>query len=282
MSTTTTRKFGGTKAALERAEALKAAAAPEQPAPVPPATAPEPVPGSPEQLLADAAAEVAEADALLTTLERRVIDGDDQVQPEQIEHARGLRRFAELRKQSAEKKAAKLRQEKAEQKRLAALAEARRLLDEYSPQRIAAKVDAARTALLELHRAIGSHNDNARQAWAVLSADRAVPATVSTPGRPVQLPEGLAWTNDHGRPILWDDGEGVIGRYNDNTVNSLVKEVKAQWHQESNRLPTNEEIQAGRRNLAQADARLYGTPAWVELPARRQAAAQAFLPGAGA
>lgn len=63
---------------------------------------------SPEEIIAKAAREVAEAEALEATLEQRVIEGDETVGPEQVEAARGMRKFALLRKQAAERKAAAL------------------------------------------------------------------------------------------------------------------------------------------------------------------------------
>ncbi|GAB6859102.1 hypothetical protein [Microbacterium xylanilyticum] len=69
---------------------------------------PAEVPSSPKQILADAAQEVTDAEALVDTLEQRVRDGDSSVDVEQIEKARGLARFAQLRKDAAEKKAAAL------------------------------------------------------------------------------------------------------------------------------------------------------------------------------
>ncbi|MET7900353.1 hypothetical protein ABZS86_02370 [Streptomyces sp. NPDC005355] len=71
---------------------------------------------TPEQVLGDAEREISEADKALAALEDRVRAGDDQVQPEEIERARGLRRFAALRKEAAEKRAADLRQEQIDAK----------------------------------------------------------------------------------------------------------------------------------------------------------------------
>lgn len=273
--TTTKGKFGGTKAAIERAEALKAAKAPE-PAPAPrPAPAVAPAPGSPEQLLADADAEITEADALLTTLERRVVDGDDDVQPEQIEQARGLRRFAQLRREAAEKKAAKLRQDRADAKRDAALAEARRLLDEHGPEDIKAKAAKLRETVLELHQAVDAFNANALKAFTVMSTGHAVPITTIQPGDSTR-PEGLAWGYYAGSRIVWDNGNNVIGAFS-SIVDRTIAEAKDQRHREVNGILTAEEIQANRQKLAQADAKLHGTPAWVELNAARQHHALAVL-----
>jgi hypothetical protein len=71
-----------------------------------------------EQAARDAAAEAAEAEQLVATLEERVLDGDDDVQPEQIEAQRNLSRFARLRAEGARRKV-----ERAEQARQSALIE---------------------------------------------------------------------------------------------------------------------------------------------------------------
>ncbi|WP_405677291.1 hypothetical protein OG292_22445 [Streptomyces sp. NBC_01511] len=96
---TTTRKWSGLGAAIQRADDAKAhdtapATQVRQPAIVP-------ADGTPERVLFDADAEITEADARLTALEERVRDGDDQVQPDDIEKARGLRRWAQLRREAA-------------------------------------------------------------------------------------------------------------------------------------------------------------------------------------
>ncbi len=57
-----------------------------------------------ERTAQDAAAEAAEAEQLVATLEERVLDGDDDVQPEQIEAQRSLSRFAGLRAEAAHRK----------------------------------------------------------------------------------------------------------------------------------------------------------------------------------
>jgi hypothetical protein len=57
-----------------------------------------------ERAAQDAAAEAAEAEQLVATLEERVLDGHDDVQPEQIEAQRSLSRFAGLRAEAAHRK----------------------------------------------------------------------------------------------------------------------------------------------------------------------------------
>ncbi|SFD61842.1 hypothetical protein [Streptomyces aidingensis] len=66
---------------------------------------------TPEGVIAAAEAEEKEAAELLHALEDRVRDGDETVQPEQIEKARGLRRFAQLRREVAARRAEKLKQQ---------------------------------------------------------------------------------------------------------------------------------------------------------------------------
>lgn len=88
-------------------------------------------------LVQDALHEIEDADRLVEALEQAVVDGDESVQPEQIEHARALGRFARLRQRAAERKAAEQ----------AAQAEAdafEKLLAEYLPgtEPVDAKVDA--------------------------------------------------------------------------------------------------------------------------------------------
>ncbi|MDQ4213771.1 hypothetical protein [Microbacterium capsulatum] len=63
---------------------------------------------SPAQIVADADREITDAEDLVAALEQRVQDGDETVDADQVEKARGLARFAQLRKAAAEKKAAAL------------------------------------------------------------------------------------------------------------------------------------------------------------------------------
>lgn len=69
---------------------------------------PTPEPVSPAQIVADADQEITDAEDLVDALEQRVQDGDETVDADQVEKARGLARFARLRKVAAEKKAAAL------------------------------------------------------------------------------------------------------------------------------------------------------------------------------
>lgn len=68
---------------------------------------------TPEEIIAGADSEIADADRLAADLERAVLDGDETVTYEQVEKARGLKRFAQLRKEAAQKKAEKLAADRA-------------------------------------------------------------------------------------------------------------------------------------------------------------------------
>jgi len=63
---------------------------------------------TPAEVIAQADIEIQEAEQLAAELENRVREGDETVGYEQVERARGLMGFARLRRQAAEKKAAKL------------------------------------------------------------------------------------------------------------------------------------------------------------------------------
>ncbi|MER6484104.1 hypothetical protein ABT264_11250 [Streptomyces virginiae] len=100
-------KWGGTRAALQRAEVRQPAPVAE---PVAPAVVPEP--GTPEHIEALAESEAADAARALEEIEARVMDGDAEVTPEDVESARGFARFKHLRREAAKKRAAELRQER--------------------------------------------------------------------------------------------------------------------------------------------------------------------------
>lgn len=63
---------------------------------------------TPAEVIAQADSEIQEAEQLATELENRVREGDESVGYEQVERARGLMGFARLRREAAEKKAARL------------------------------------------------------------------------------------------------------------------------------------------------------------------------------
>ncbi len=68
---------------------------------------------TPAQIIAQADQEIVAAQELADELENRVRDGDDGVTYQEVERARGLKRFAQLRREAAEKKAVKLAEETA-------------------------------------------------------------------------------------------------------------------------------------------------------------------------
>jgi hypothetical protein len=109
------------------------------------------------EIIADAQAEEVEAAALIESLEDRVRDGDDSVRPEELEKARGLWRFAQLRRTAAAKKAEQARhleRQNALEAGMAALTP--RLIapqDDLQPL-----VNQAHAALSQLVEAAISHN----------------------------------------------------------------------------------------------------------------------------
>lgn len=105
---------------------------------------------TPEQIIATAEQETAEAEQLVTALEDRVMDGDDTVTPAQIEEARGLRRFAQLRREAAAKKAAKAKQDNIDAKVLDLAAQTADELESFPIEAIAAAALEAETALAKL------------------------------------------------------------------------------------------------------------------------------------
>ncbi|MGG8409945.1 hypothetical protein ACM614_26930 [Streptomyces sp. 12297] len=109
---TTTSKWGGTGAALQRAEDRRAAE--ESPAGPGPAAVAAPAPGTPEHVEALADSEAAEAARALEAIEARVRDGDTSVTAEDVERARGQIRFAGLRREAAGKQADRIRRDRAD------------------------------------------------------------------------------------------------------------------------------------------------------------------------
>jgi hypothetical protein len=99
--------------------------------------------------VAAAEAEAAEADALVTALEERVIDGDTKVTPQQLAEQRELSRFAKLRHQAAVRKAEKAAAKAAEKARQEKHAQALELLNTgpASADRLTAAYMAAQGAV---------------------------------------------------------------------------------------------------------------------------------------
>ncbi len=100
---------------------------------------------TPAEIIAAADDEITASEVLAVELENRVREGDESVTFDQVERARGLKRFAQLRREAAEKKAARLAGENA-------AAELDALLDAHVPGAVArdAKVDALLTQAREL------------------------------------------------------------------------------------------------------------------------------------
>lgn len=160
----------------------------------------------------DATDEIVEADraavqaaAEVEALAERVRDGDEQVTPEHIERARGLARFAELRRDAARRRA--------ERKRVdARRGEAQRLLDELadtspgsvraSQVTVAEALAAARDAVERLVATVEAHRGLVEDAAARLGGLRDVlPDGVSASGiRPVTVAVG-GWSA-HGVDVL--------------------------------------------------------------------------------
>ncbi|MGA5371416.1 hypothetical protein ACPCSD_10095 [Streptomyces griseoincarnatus] len=86
----------------------------------------------------------------LEQLEERVRSGDDTVTPEEIEQARVMGRFATLRQEAADRRAAKESAAAAARERATRIAEARRLLAGHGLDDVAELYVAARDALSAL------------------------------------------------------------------------------------------------------------------------------------
>ncbi len=110
----------------------------------------------------DAQAAEQEAAATVATLEERVRDGDITITPAELEDARGLSRFARLRKEAAERKAEKARQAAAEQRRTEVVTAARAALAEHSIDDLTGRYRAARDALRVLIEGIEQRNTTIR------------------------------------------------------------------------------------------------------------------------
>ncbi|MEV7833012.1 hypothetical protein AB0P12_20715 [Streptomyces subrutilus] len=217
---TTTSEWGGTRAALQRAEDQAAAETVPAPSPalVTPAAVPEP--GTPEHVEALAAAEAAQAARDVEAIEARVIGGDETVTAYDVEEAHGLARFARLRREAAARKAEAQRQQQAEEHRHTALAEARRLMAAAPKSDVDARLAAAQQAVTELREAIHAYNVGARAAFDALARTPEAPAA---PYDPITGPPaaGLAYGYAMGHPALWLDGVNVLAL----DANGIVKRV---------------------------------------------------------
>lgn len=143
---TTSYRFGGTKAALERA--ARATHDAETP---PPAAPVRQTPADPEeQLVADAEHQAAEAARAVVELEEKVRDGDTTVTHEQIREARGIRDVANMAIDGARRAAQRRRDQKAAEHRARLVAAAEAELAAVDDAVIAAKYAEVFPALLEL------------------------------------------------------------------------------------------------------------------------------------
>ncbi|MGW3179933.1 hypothetical protein ACWDD9_11780 [Kitasatospora sp. NPDC001119] len=113
---------------------------------------------TPDQITAAADQEVTEAEQLLAALEDQVRDGDDTVTPSQVEEARGLHRFAQLRREAAQRKAEAARKAEtnteAARRRDAFLAS----VADCTPEAIETAAKHAEDALFELLTLVGRRN----------------------------------------------------------------------------------------------------------------------------
>lgn len=117
-----------------------------------------------DQLVADATAEATAAANGLEDLEERVRADDPDVSPEQLEKARGLKRFTQLRREAAERKAAAAQRAAVEAAKQQALTTAREQLDGCDVEDLVVKYLAAKHALEDLVDACRERNQAIRQA----------------------------------------------------------------------------------------------------------------------
>lgn len=148
----------------------------------------------------------------LEQLEERVRSGDETVTPEEVEQARVMGRFAELRKVAADRRAQAAAEAAAEERRTAALAEAERLLAQYPEEAREARVRDVQRAVAALRAELDGYHEAAARAWAVMSAGRPVPMTTFDPVTPMQYQRrpGLGWGYANGSPAVYRDGVNVM------------------------------------------------------------------------
>ncbi|MEU3413749.1 hypothetical protein ABZ760_21180 [Streptomyces sp. NPDC006658] len=212
------------------------------------------------------------ADAL-ATLEERVRSDDDTVTPEEVEHARGLARFAELRKVAAERRAAEEREQRLAAEREQALADARQILTEVTDDDVAAAVDAAGEAMAKLRETVRARNDVLARALALLQASpvqRVTQQTGRTRGEPLPVyPDlGHGWSSGHrGGTFLWLNGRPV-GPLDEAALMDKARKMPADRDAEEQQ--ARQEAAAAR--LIEQHAALYRTDraAFEQLPAVRR------------
>ncbi|NEA78029.1 hypothetical protein G3I30_02620 [Actinospica acidiphila] len=207
----------------------------------------------------------------LAQLEERVRSGDDTVTPEQIEQARVMGRFATLRQEAADRRAAAEREQQEAAEREKAFAEARKILAEVTDTDVAAAEQAAGEAMTRLRETVRARNDAQDRAWKVLQACRAVAPRDRQVGhirgepRPVYPELGYGW--DNGRPLLWVGGRS-LPRLDEDALLDRARTAPADADSRAQKA-ANEAARA--RRIAQ-DAALYRSDprAFEELPAVRR------------
>ncbi|MFJ4012236.1 hypothetical protein [Streptomyces sp. NPDC090026] len=185
-------------------------------------------PKSPDEILAQADTAVTDADQALASLEERVMAGDEQVGPDDIEQARGLRHFAELRREAARKKADRIREEAKARLREQALAEARAILDEHPLAEVERLQAAAEEAMAALRAGVRAHNDALERARVRLQSSPVAPTerqSVRRRGEPAPVYPELGWGRGAGltAPFLWIDGRAVA-RLSERTLMDKARE----------------------------------------------------------
>lgn len=168
--------------------------------------------------------EAAEADQLAAALEARVLDGDDDVTPDEIASARELGRFAQLRAEAARRKAVRARQ--AERLRtLGDLADEMRAA-ERDDEHIIGALDAVEAALKALGEAVGAHNARLGD-WRRRMQAQAVPAHPGDAGHGKRDHAGLAYA-EHGGTVSVDGAR--FARINvGGLVGATVARVADEW-----------------------------------------------------
>ncbi|MBO1269605.1 hypothetical protein [Arthrobacter cavernae] len=116
----------------------------------------------PDQIIADAEQEAAEAEKLVDTLEEAVKSGDDSVTFEQVEKARGLLSFVRLRKEAATRKAAAAK-EAARVEACEALKADITTQVKGDGDRFSKQLKTAVDGLRELYEAAEARNENVRE-----------------------------------------------------------------------------------------------------------------------
>lgn len=113
---------------------------------------------TPAEVIAQADSEFEEAEQLASELENRVRDGDESVGYEQVERARGLMGFARLRREAAEKKAARLEAQAAQAARQAVIDAHLPALQAFDSAKVEKLRAEAERKLLEAARLINTRN----------------------------------------------------------------------------------------------------------------------------